>query len=82
MFRVRRAIANLEKTPTDHRRGVYANLIKFVELNSTKVRLGIFAPVRDNAHEAPAVTAAVSGQTSASGGFPGVACSTSVWIGG
>jgi site-specific DNA recombinase len=45
IFKVRRAIQNLEKTPADMRRGVYENLIQFSEVHATKVRLGVYAPV-------------------------------------
>jgi chromosome segregation ATPase len=45
IFKVRRAIQNLEKTPADLRRGVYENLIQFAEVHATKVRLGVYAPV-------------------------------------
>lgn len=44
LFRIRRTIANLEKTPTEDQRPIYANLIKFAELHPTKVRLGLYAP--------------------------------------
>jgi site-specific DNA recombinase len=45
LFRIRRTIQNLERTPVEDRRGIYGNLIKFAELHPTKVRLGLYAPV-------------------------------------
>lgn len=44
LFRIRRTIANLEKTPTEEQRPIFSNLIKFAELHPTKVRLGLYAP--------------------------------------
>lgn len=44
MFRVRRTIMNLEKTPVEARRPIFSNLIKFAELYPTKIRLGVYAP--------------------------------------
>src|SRR5690606_2796310 len=55
LFRIRRTIANLERTPVELQRPIYANLIKFAELKSTKVRLGLFAPAHV-VREAPAGT--------------------------
>jgi site-specific DNA recombinase len=44
LFKIKRTIQNLEKTPEEQRRGVYSNLIKFAELHPTKIRLGVYAP--------------------------------------
>lgn len=44
LFRVKRAINNLEKTPIEDRRPIYSNLIKFAELYPTKIRLGVYTP--------------------------------------
>lgn len=44
LFRVRRAINNLEKAPVENRRPIFSNLIKFAELYPTKIRLGVYAP--------------------------------------
>ena len=57
LFRIKRTIQNLEKTPPEQRRGVYANLIKFAELHPTKVRLGVYAPAEPSgATQAPEMT--------------------------
>lgn len=45
IFKIRRTIQNLEKTPAGSQRGVYGSLLKFVELHATKVRLGVYAPI-------------------------------------
>jgi hypothetical protein len=45
MGRVKRSIQNLEMTPIENRRGIYANLIKFAEVHPLKVKIGIYAPV-------------------------------------
>jgi hypothetical protein len=44
LFKIKRTIQNLENTPVDQRREVYANLIQFAELYPTKIRLGVYAP--------------------------------------
>ena len=44
LFKVKRAIANLEEAPVEDRRPIYSNLIKFAELYPTKIRLGVYAP--------------------------------------
>ncbi len=44
LFRIRRAINNLENTPVENRRPIFSNLIKFAELYPTKIRLGVYAP--------------------------------------
>lgn len=44
LFRVKRAISNLEQVPVEDRRPIYANLIKFAELHPTKIRLGVYTP--------------------------------------
>lgn len=44
LFRVKRAINNIEKAPVEARRPIYANLIKFAELYPTKIRMGVYAP--------------------------------------
>jgi DNA invertase Pin-like site-specific DNA recombinase len=44
LFRVKRAINSLEKTPVEDRRPIFANLIKFAEVYPTKIRLGVYAP--------------------------------------
>ena len=44
LFRVRRAINNLEKVSVETRRPIFSNLIKFAELYPTKIRLGVYAP--------------------------------------
>ncbi len=51
MFKIKRTIQNLEKTPPEQRRLIYSNLIKFAELHSTKVRLGLYAPADVGAPE-------------------------------
>src|SRR5262249_47039493 len=51
LFRIRRTIANLERTPPEQRRPVYANLIKFAELKPTNVRLGLYAPAGSGTSE-------------------------------
>lgn len=55
LFRIKRTIQNLERTPVEKRRGIYAKLIKFAELHPTKVRLGLKAPeMKKAAGEIPA----------------------------
>ncbi|MCB0412115.1 MAG: recombinase family protein, partial [Bdellovibrionales bacterium] len=44
IFRLKRTINALEKTPAEDRRPIYSNLIKFAELHPKKIRLGIYAP--------------------------------------
>ncbi len=44
LFRVKRAIANIERASAEDRRPIYSNLIKFAELYPTKIRLGVYAP--------------------------------------
>jgi site-specific DNA recombinase len=48
LFKIKRTIQNLEKTPVDQRREVYANLIQFAELHPTKIRLGVYAPAESS----------------------------------
>jgi hypothetical protein len=45
LFKIRRTVQNLEKAPIEKRKAIYGNLIKFAELHSTKVRMGVYAPV-------------------------------------
>jgi hypothetical protein len=42
--RITRTTLQLEKTPAESRRPLYANLIKFVELHPDRIKMGVFAP--------------------------------------
>ena len=44
-FKIRRAIQNLEKTPVEKQKVVFGSLIKFAEIYSNKIKLGVYAPV-------------------------------------
>jgi site-specific DNA recombinase len=44
VFKLRRTIQNLEKTPVELRRPIYSNVIKFAELYPTKIRMALYAP--------------------------------------
>ncbi len=44
--KIERTIESLETTPVKKRRPLYANLIQFAELHPTKIRVGLFAPVK------------------------------------
>lgn len=46
LFRVRRALRNLESMPPEQQRTVYAQVIQFAELHPTKVKLGVYAPTQ------------------------------------
>jgi hypothetical protein len=45
LFKIKRTVQNLEKAPIEKHKTIYGNLIKFAELHSTKVRMGVYAPV-------------------------------------
>lgn len=69
LFRIRRTIENLEKTPVEKQRPIFNNLIQFAELHATKVRLGLYAPA------GPAIAA------TGTDGIPMRGCSTNVLSG-
>ncbi len=69
LFRVKRAIATLEKAPVEDRRPIYSNLIKFAELYPTKIRLGVYAPA--------ASAAAISNFPDVSGSMRAGSCKVS-----
>jgi len=46
IFKIRRTIQNLEKSPIEYHSRIYKNLISFAELHATKIRMGVFAPIR------------------------------------
>ena len=45
LFKIKRTVQNLEKAPIEKHKAIYGSLIKFAELHSTKVRMGVYAPV-------------------------------------
>jgi hypothetical protein len=55
LFRIKRVINSLEKTPVEDRRPIYSNLIKFAELHPTKIRMGVYAPTARTASEGRSV---------------------------
>ncbi|MBC7370499.1 MAG: recombinase family protein, partial [Bdellovibrionaceae bacterium] len=42
--RIKAAIEKLESSPAEKQRPIYANLVKFVEIHPTKIKLGLYAP--------------------------------------
>lgn len=46
--KVQGAIQRIESLTIDRRRPIYTNLIKFVELHPTKIRVGVYAPTTPN----------------------------------
>jgi hypothetical protein len=46
IFKIRRTVQNLGKATPDQQRAVYGSLIKFAEIHSTKIKLGVYAPVQ------------------------------------
>lgn len=46
LFRLRRTIQVLEKTPVEHQRPLFASIIKFTEVHATKIRMGVIAPTK------------------------------------
>jgi DNA invertase Pin-like site-specific DNA recombinase len=85
LFRIKRTVQNLEKAPIEQRRGIYANLIKFAELHPTKVKLGVYAPVKSESKNDKGAAAFAAGpgrfSNSMVSGFK-VASSTTVSNGG
>lgn len=49
--KVQSAIQRIESLAIDRRRPIYTNLIKFVELHPTKIRIGVFAPTASTPDE-------------------------------
>ncbi len=70
-FRIKRAIQNLEKTPLEMRRGIYAKLIQFVELHPEKIRLGLKAPATREAIAVSGNAAGRAGSCTVSSGAEG-----------
>ncbi len=44
--RIRRTIANLESAVPEKQRPIFSNLCKFIEIQPTKIRIGMYAPAK------------------------------------
>jgi ribosomal protein L29 len=62
--KIERTIKELERTPTEKRRPLYANLIKFAELHPTKIRVGVFAPTRPTPNDNTLAATGTEGRSS------------------
>lgn len=45
--KIQQVLANLEQAPKELRRPVFTNLVKFIEIHPTKIKMGLYAPVRE-----------------------------------
>ena len=45
-FKIRRTLANLADAPKDQQKPIFRNLVKFIEINPTKLKLGLYAPTQ------------------------------------
>lgn len=46
--KIENSLRNLEKVPKESQRPIFTNLVKFIEIHPTKIKLGLYAPVKDH----------------------------------
>ncbi len=45
--KIQQVLANLEQAPKELQRPVFTNLVKFIEIYPTKIKMGLYAPVKE-----------------------------------
>ena len=66
-LRVQRAIKRIDEAPKEKQREVFSNLLQFIEIHTTKIKLGVYATNENSNDDQNSQLEATGGSTAASG---------------